>query len=134
MSQTNNDQSTTLQSLKDTMSVFVAERSWEIFHNPKNLATSICIEAAELAEHFQWLTADQSIAATNSIGNDHPIAQEIADVFAYVLALANATGIDLAAAFHAKMSLNAIKYPTPGAMDALSNGADESRFPNMDGG
>jgi NTP pyrophosphatase (non-canonical NTP hydrolase) len=113
----------------------VADRQWQVFHTPKNLATSICIEAAELAEHFQWLTAEQSLTATKDLANDHPIAQELADVLAYVLAMANSTGIDLSEALRSKMKQNAWKYPIPNLSEtSLVERDDESNVPNMDGG
>lgn len=135
MNDQSNDLSTNVDSLKKFVAAFVADRQWEVFHTPKNLASSICIEAAELAEHFQWLTAEQSVEAVRSVGKDHPIAQELADVFAYVLAMANVAGIDLTAALHAKMLHNELKYPIPNlSKTQLDSSADESRFPSMDGG
>lgn len=135
MSDNPNDESTSVAALKTLVAGFVADRQWEVFHTPKNLATSIFIEAAELAEHFQWLTPEQSISAVENIPKDHPIAQELADVFAYVLAMANAAGIDLSEALRSKMKQNGRKYPIPNLSetDTVERG-DESNFPNMDGG
>jgi NTP pyrophosphatase (non-canonical NTP hydrolase) len=87
---------------------FVAERDWERFHQPKNLAMSIAIEAAELMEHFQW-TGIESVP--DSITDDSPVAQEIADVLAYTLRMAEVLGIDLSRALELKMVRNRLKYP-----------------------
>ena len=138
-----NDSHSTIDDLKRIVAGFVSERGWEQFHNPKNLATSILIEAAELAEHFQWSTPAEAESVAGTVTSEHPIAQEIADVFAYVLAIANRLDVDLSEALHAKMAKNAAKYPvaegtTPdpaAAADAApGGGVDVSRFPSMDGG
>ncbi len=135
MSETLPDSTTSVDALKNIVATFVADRQWEQFHTPKNLATSICIEAAELAEHFQWLTAEQSIEAVRGISNDHLIAQELADVLSYVLAFANVAGIDVATALQQKMQKNAFKYPIPNLAEShLETPADESNYPSMDGG
>ena len=141
------DSHSTVDDLKRLVASFVAERGWEQFHTPKNLATSILIEAAELAEHFQWATPAEAETLAEGVTSEHPIAQEVADVLAYVLAIANRMDIDLSEALHAKMARNAAKYPAaaggahgssdPGsAADAAPAGsaADVSRYPTMDGG
>ncbi len=135
MSQVSQDADTSVSALKALVASFVADRQWEVFHTPKNLATSISIEAAELAEHFQWLTAEQSMDVVRNIPNDHPIAQELADVLSYVLAMANTAGIDLATALRLKMQKNQFKYPIPNlSASNTATPADESNFPSMDGG
>lgn len=105
-----NDSQTTLQELKDRMAAFVHERDWEQFHTPKNLSMSIAIEAAELMEHFQWLTVEQS----KSLKADHlaDIGEELADIIIYSLSLANTLGLDLAKTVLAKMEKNIRKYPS----------------------
>ena len=98
-----------LDELRERQRRFAAERDWEQFHQPKNLAMSVAIEAAEIMEHFQWLTADQSAsldaAARREVGN------EIADVLLYLVRLADVLDIDMAAAAREKIALNALKYP-----------------------
>lgn len=84
-------------------------REWMQFHNPKNLACSIVIEAAELLEHFQWKTAEESAALTEKKREE--IAHEMADVAVYLLELADNLGIDLLQAIERKMELNEAKYP-----------------------
>lgn len=88
---------------------FRDERDWMKFHDPKNLATSISIEAAELLEHFQWKTGEE--AARYAAENREAVADEVADVAIYLFELADNIGIDLAAAIHRKLDKNAAKYP-----------------------
>jgi NTP pyrophosphatase (non-canonical NTP hydrolase) len=103
------DESATLSQLRHMVREFVSERQWSMFHSPKNLSMSLAIEAAELMEHFQWLTTDAS--RENNKEKLIQIGEELADVFCYTLAMANELEIDLTAAFVRKMSLNAQKYP-----------------------
>jgi NTP pyrophosphatase (non-canonical NTP hydrolase) len=98
-----------LASLRDRLREFAAQRDWERFHTPKNLAMSAAIEAAELMEHFQWLTPEQSAALPTPRRAE--VAREIADVLLYLIRLADVLGIDPVAAAHEKIGLNAIKYP-----------------------
>jgi len=105
-----NDDRTTVSELKRVIADFVAERDWEQFHDPKNLSMAIAIEAAELMEHFQWLRNDQMDEAMSDDQRDQ-IADELADVAAFLLSLANVLGTDLSAAIERKMSKNAVKYP-----------------------
>ncbi len=106
-----NDRGTTVAELRDAMARFVAQRGWERFHRPKNLSMSLAIEAGELMEHFQWLTHEEVDASLADATVRGEVADEMADVLAYLLSLANAVGIDLAAAFEAKMARNETKYP-----------------------
>jgi len=102
------DSISTIDELKALVNQFVTDRSWESFHSPKNLSMSIAIEAAELMEHFQWTNPNPP---TLSISIDSAIAQELSDVLAYSLALANTLGIDLSRALESKMKRNELKYP-----------------------
>lgn len=106
-----NDSTTTVQELKDRMRRFVAEREWEKFHDAKNLAASIAIEAAELMEHFQWLRADELDEIKRDTAAMNAVREEVADIAAYLLSFANQMDIDLASALDAKMKKNALKYP-----------------------
>lgn len=103
------DSNTTVQVLRDLMEQFVAERDWHQFHSPKNLAMSLSIEAAELMEHFQWLTNEQSQEI--SADAKHDVGEELADVLCYAFSIANSLDIDIASAVHAKMEKNRLKYP-----------------------
>ena len=84
-------------------------RDWMQFHNPKNLAISIVLEASELLEHFQWKSPDESEAHAKAARDD--IADEIADVSVYLIELADNLGIDLEQAILKKLDKNAAKYP-----------------------
>ena len=106
-----NDATSTLADLRHLVRQFVRERQWEKFHAPKNLAMSLAIEAAELMEHFQWISAEESRRASRDPVRQPAIAEELADVVCYALALANEMEIDLAATVAAKMRKNEQKYP-----------------------
>lgn len=105
------DRTTTVAELRELIARFVAERDWEQFHSPKNLAMSLAIESAELMEHFQWI----DIAESRRIADDHQriaaVGEELADVVAYAFALANSLNLDISDALGRKMVKNAAKYP-----------------------
>ena len=105
------DQTTTLADLRQLIADFVAARDWNQFHSPKNLSMSLAIEAAELMEHFQWLTIDQSRAIADQPEKRDEVADELADVLCYALALANELAIDVSDAVRRKMIKNEQKYP-----------------------
>jgi NTP pyrophosphatase (non-canonical NTP hydrolase) len=105
------DTTTTLAVLKDAMRQFVAERNWEPFHSPKNLSMGAAVEAAELMEQFLWVDNDVSRQVVNDPVRLSAIADEMADVACYLLALSNVLGIDLSEAVLSKLAKNAIKYP-----------------------
>lgn len=109
-SQRATDSNTTLQDLKMYKAQFVKERDWTPSHTPKNLSMSIAIEAAELMEKFQFLTNEESFEAVRT--NKEEIADELADVLAYMLSFANVCAIDIVEAFMKKMEQNAQKYPS----------------------
>jgi dCTP diphosphatase len=106
------DSNTPMQTLKDAMKSFVDERSWAVFHNPKNLASSVCIEAAELLEAFQWLSQEEAsaMACSDQVFRT-AVADEMADVLLYVLSLANVMNIDLTHSVLQKLEKNRLKYP-----------------------
>ena len=105
------DSETTLGELRALVAQFVRERDWEQFHDPKNLAMSIAIEAAELMEHFQWDRNDQIPGLFDEAGKREEVEEELADVICYCLSLANHLEIDLSEAVEKKMIKNASKYP-----------------------
>jgi NTP pyrophosphatase (non-canonical NTP hydrolase) len=105
------DDETTIADLRRVVEQFVAEREWQPFHTPKNLAMALAIEAAELMEHFQWIDNRESLALADDPERRAAIAEELADVASYVLAMATAMNIDLAQAVREKMVKNAVKYP-----------------------
>jgi NTP pyrophosphatase (non-canonical NTP hydrolase) len=105
------DPQTSVQSLRELVAQFVAERDWSKFHTPKNLAMSLAIEAAELMEHFQWLTPDESREIAEQPAKLAEVAEELADVLCYALAMANELGLDVSTAVRDKMVKNRLKYP-----------------------
>ena len=105
------DSETTLADLKRLVGDFVDRRDWHQFHSPKNLAMSMAIESAELMEHFQWLSVEQSRRVADDSAKMADIGDELADVLCYSLAMANELGIDLSAAVLKKMEKNERKYP-----------------------
>jgi NTP pyrophosphatase (non-canonical NTP hydrolase) len=98
-----------LEELTRRLREFAAQRDWEQFHSPKNLAAALSVEAAEVLEHFQWLTEQESLALPAERRRD--IGLELADVLLYLLRLADRLGIDLADAATRKLAINAEKYP-----------------------
>jgi NTP pyrophosphatase (non-canonical NTP hydrolase) len=98
-----------LRELRDELRAFAAERDWDQFHSPRNLATALAVEAAELLEPFQWLNDAQ--------GRELPpetraaVEEELADVLLYLVRLADKLDVDLAAAARAKIVRNGEKYP-----------------------
>ncbi len=106
-----NDAVTTVADMKQVLRQFVDQRDWSQFHAPKNLAMSLAIEAAELMEHFQWIDVAESRQLQDCESRKAEIADEIADVLCYTLAIANVMDVDLADAFEKKMAKNRVKYP-----------------------
>lgn len=100
-----------LKSLQAELATFAAERDWDQFHTPKNLAMALSGEAGELLERFQWLTPEQSERDALSSPDLQAIAEEMADVLLYLLRLADRLNIDLPSTAHAKLQSNAEKYP-----------------------
>ncbi len=100
---------TELENLRDQLRIFAAERGWHEFHSPKNLSMALSVEAAELLEHFQWLTESQSMQLPPAARE--AVSHELADVLIYLLELCDVMGIDPIAAAMTKMVLNAQKHP-----------------------
>ncbi len=103
---------TDLDTLRDALRDFCAERDWHRYHTPKNLVMALSVEAAELVEHFQWATPEESVALSGE--KRAAVADEVADVLIYLTELADVLGIDPIAAARAKIVKNAAKYPAPG--------------------
>lgn len=95
--------------LAEELRRFAAERDWDQFHSPKNLAMALSVEVAELVELFQWLTEEQSRSLPPE--TVRRVAEEIADVQIYLVRLADQLGVEIEAAVSAKMRANALKYP-----------------------
>ncbi|MBI3820078.1 MAG: nucleotide pyrophosphohydrolase [Planctomycetes bacterium] len=106
-----------LDFIKEKIRKFRDDRNWMQFHNPKNMAISISIEAAELLEHFQWRTLEQSVAHATEAKDE--IGGEVADIAVYLIEFCDNTGIDLEQAILNKIERNAEKYP----VDKFKNSA-----------
>jgi NTP pyrophosphatase (non-canonical NTP hydrolase) len=106
------DAKTTIAELRELVNEFVERRDWHQFHSPKNLAMSMAIEAAELMEHFQWISMQQSRAVANDPRQLEAVADELADVTCYLLAMANELDLDISTAVRRKMEKNRQKYPS----------------------
>ncbi len=102
----------TLQEIKARIKQFIKERDWEQFHSPKNLSMSISIEAAELMEHFQWLTTEQSKKLLKKENKRTEIEDELADIAIYIIDFCNLFGIDIERSIIKKLEKTARKYPT----------------------
>jgi NTP pyrophosphatase (non-canonical NTP hydrolase) len=100
-----------IQALQVTLRDFAAARHWQPFHTPKNLSTALMVEAAELAEIFQWMTPEASQQAHTDAAVKERIGDEVADVLLYLLQLADHCAIDLPQAVASKLVKNDIKHP-----------------------
>ena len=105
------DSTTTVAELRQWMRQFVAERDWEQFHSPKNLVMGLSVEVSELMEHFLWVDNDQSRKVAEEGPTRGEVADELADVTLYIMALSNTLGLDLSDAVAAKLVKTARKYP-----------------------
>lgn len=102
-----------LEDLQKRLREFADERDWEAFHSPKNLSMALSVEAAELVEHFQWLTQHES--RVPAADKKAAIAEEIADIQIYLAMIADKLGIDIETAVLSKIETNAKKYPAGNA-------------------
>ena len=98
-----------IENLRNQLRSVAAERDWDQFHSPKNLAAALAVEAAELLENFQWLTETESQHLPPQALT--AVRAEVADVLLYLIRISDKLGIDLIAAANAKIVLNAEKYP-----------------------
>lgn len=100
---------TSLDELRKRLRAFARARDWERFHSPKNLSMALIVEAAELLEHFQWLTEEQSAHLPPEARR--AVEEELADVLIYLVRLSDLLGVDLIEAAQRKIALNEKKYP-----------------------
>ena len=105
------DRDTTVAELKELVAKFRDERDWKQFHNPKDLAVSINIEAGELLELFQWRSGDEVEADLRDSEQLRRLREEVADIVVYCLNMSDTVGFDLAEAIVEKLEQNAAKYP-----------------------
>src|SRR5580658_6506305 len=110
----------TIASLQQQFREFVAERDWEQFHSPKNLVMALVGETGELTEIFQWLTPAESADVMTDAVRAGQVRDELADVFAYLIRLADVLGVDLEQALTDKMIKNAAKYPVQTARSSAA--------------
>jgi NTP pyrophosphatase (non-canonical NTP hydrolase) len=113
-----------IASLQGQLRAFAAERDWEPFHTPKNLVMALAGEVGELTEIFQWLTPAESAAVMSDEIRGGQVRDELADVFAYLLSVADALDVDLERALADKMVKNAAKYPVQAARGRASKYTD----------
>jgi dCTP diphosphatase len=100
-----------IQSLQIALQEFAQQREWDKFHTPKNLSMALAGEAGELLELFQWLTTEESLPANLASRTRERVQEEMADVFLYLIRLADKLDVDLEAAAQQKLVANAEKYP-----------------------
>jgi NTP pyrophosphatase (non-canonical NTP hydrolase) len=98
-----------LESLKKRLRQFAAERDWDQFHSPKNLSMALVVEASELVEMFQWLTEKQSSELSPDTLRE--VEAEMADIFIYLIRMADKLNVNLAEAAERKIKQNELKYP-----------------------
>lgn len=102
-----------LAGLIEKLREFARERDWERYHTPKNLAMAMSVEMAELVEHFQWLTPEESQNVAADPAKLQAVGEEMADILLYLVRMADVLGVDLEQATQRKLVLNALKYPAP---------------------
>ena len=98
-----------LEGIKQQLREFAKERDWDQFHSPKNFSMALIVECAELVEHFQWLTDDQSKHLSEETLDE--VCLEMADIMIYLIRLADKLDVDLLQSVERKIKLNAVKYP-----------------------
>jgi dCTP diphosphatase len=119
---------TSLMELTRLALQFRDDRDWKQFHNPKDVALSLSLEAAEVLELMQWRSGE-SLQAHLDQHRDH-LGQELSDVLCWVLIMAHDQGIDLPKAFADKMRLNAEKYPVEKARGSARKYTEYQRDPD----
>lgn len=105
------ERNTKVDDLCRAVQQFVEERNWEQYHTPKNLSMSIIIEAAELMEHFQWLSNEQSVEIVKGHPSRAQIIDELADILLYCISFINILDVDISSAILDKLNRNKDRYP-----------------------
>ena len=106
--------------LQQRLHEFAALRDWEKYHSPKNLVMAMSVEMAELMEHFEWMTEEQSLNLNEETREQ--VALEMADVMIYLVRMADRCGVDLDKSVKRKLLLNAQKYPPSAGLDVKEEG------------
>jgi NTP pyrophosphatase (non-canonical NTP hydrolase) len=116
-----------LAAVAAALRAFAAERDWDRFHTPRNLATALSVGASEALEHFQWLTDEEG----RNLGAEkkQAVALELADVFLYLVRLSDRLGVDLLEAAERKMAINAENYPADYTRGAIRKKGSGPFFP-----
>ncbi|WP_455358778.1 nucleotide pyrophosphohydrolase [Streptomyces sp. SYSU K21746] len=109
-----------LAALQRRLAEFAAARGWQPYHTPKNLAVALSVEASELVEIFQWLTPEESARVMEEPETAHRVADEVADVLAYLLQFCEVLGVDVLAALSAKIDRNELRFPVSAASSPTS--------------
>ncbi|MFZ2300952.1 MAG: nucleotide pyrophosphohydrolase [Gallionella sp.] len=125
------DQSDLLM-LRDKLRAFAEARDWDQFHSPKNLSMALMVEAAELMEHFQWLTEAQSAELPRD--DKQAVGEELADILLYLVRLSDKLGIDLREAALHKLEKNALKYPADQVRGSAKKYCGQEHRPPYRGG
>lgn len=105
------DQTTTFAEVKAAISAFADERDWQQYHDPKNLVMAIASEVGELAEHFRWVTNEESHHTAVDQQHAEAVAHELADVLMFAIEFASVCEIDIVSAISEKLQINAVRYP-----------------------
>ncbi len=100
-----------IKKLKQTIEEFANEREWKQFHNPKNLAMALSVEASELVEIFQWLNFDEASKVAFDPEKKIRVADELSDIIVYAVRMAGILEIDLPKSIESKIAKNRAKYP-----------------------
>lgn len=100
-----------MRALQRRLAEFAAARNWQPYHTPKNLAVALTVEAAELVEIFQWLTPEESARVMDDPHRAHRVADEVADVLAYLLQFCEVVGVDVLRALSDKIDRNELRFP-----------------------
>jgi NTP pyrophosphatase (non-canonical NTP hydrolase) len=111
-----------LEQLRKRLAAFASERDWEQFHSPKNLSMALIAEAAELVEHFQWLSEEQSY----QLGPDklEEVRLELADIQIFLIRIADQLGVDLVQAAQDKTDINEQRFPVERVKGVAGRGTD----------
>jgi NTP pyrophosphatase (non-canonical NTP hydrolase) len=124
------DEETTVRELVERVARFRDSRDWRKYDTPRNLAGSICIEAAELPEHFQWKTDEQAAEMLDQPEQLERISNELADVVIYCLGFSDILSIDVSNAVYRKLQKNAEKYP-PKAQESRRGSKERDSTKNV---
>jgi len=111
-----------IENLRRELSQFAQKRDWEQYHSPKNLSMALIAEAAELVEHFQWLTEEQSHSLEKK--QLHEVSLELADIFIYLIRISDQLDVNLLAAAREKMAINEKRFPERSREDSVNYHAD----------